>query len=107
MILKINVTQTDILRGVKRNCHLCPVARAVKRAAINAELDTNNDRVEVSPGHIIIHTNEKRYVALTPDKMREFIQDFDTTGEVKKIRCELEFKIYNKRINREIITEVD
>lgn len=76
---KIQITDTDIRRGVKSHPCLCPIARAVARA-------TGYQMQQLSCGVITVY-DEMVYVINdgydVPRKVADFIARFDTGKPVK------------------------
>lgn len=82
----IEVTQEDINKGIPRQCALCPVALATKRAS--------GRELQVTKNKILMFSNisgEKAQWIQLPEKVVDFIQVYDTTRKkLKPFSFELE-----------------
>jgi len=76
----IDVTQSDIAKGVRGNSYHCPISRAVRRA-------TGKRIVYASPVSIIVGARRLEY--WTPWKAALFMQLFDDQKPVKPFMFEL------------------
>ncbi len=70
--LKIQVTKSDIERGVKYSGDLCPIGTSIRRIACTED-------VIVTPRNFYIDGKRRR----TTKKMKEFILAFDSGQPVK------------------------
>lgn len=86
MIVKIDVTQEDIEKGITGSCTRCPVALALRRAvpeATNAVV--RKDCISVNPYDFYVES-------ITPQKVAWFIFDFDGGGPAHPFTFEVDFK---------------
>ena len=70
MIRTINVTKTNIRKGVRKNKKYCAVARACKAARIGS-------RVEVDGSKVTFNRYGHTYGVTLPKFVRRFIERFD------------------------------
>lgn len=81
----VEVTQEDINMGVKKDCHRCPIARAISRT-----LGTIPDNISVIPNSVDIF-HPKFLTSYFPDSVRVFIQNYDHNKSlVRPFEFELE-----------------
>lgn len=83
--MTVHVTQEDIDKGVARDCHTCPIARAVARKA-EALFPLRSAGVSISSDVVIFleRTEQVEWHAYTLSKAAsEFIYEFDKGREVK------------------------
>lgn len=91
MLTKIDVTQADIINGVRMECTCCPVALAINKhlkPIFNSSVRT---------GYIIIrrkatgsYSDSDVLSTENNAEMREFIRAFDVRGHVNPITFELD-----------------
>jgi hypothetical protein len=90
MTLHVDVTQADIEAGETGDCSNCPVALAVRRAAVAAGLP-DADWVEVCFPRIKIG-----HVAFSfPRGIGQFVDDFDAGESVRPFSFDLDRPTYN------------
>ena len=65
---RINVTQRDIDKGIRRNCEMCPVARAMSRAF------KSDVMVDVETWDFVVGRRKRNPL---PREVVLFIEDFD------------------------------
>lgn len=73
--IRINVTKSDIVKGVENNMMCCPIALACRRAGLKG-VRVKRDRVECASNYFY----DRRF--LLPQKASTFIQNFDNGVEV-------------------------
>ncbi len=89
--LTISVTQEDIAAGVRLNCGLCPIARAVRRALRLAEIPYSEELIAITRKSIHSHgVGHRGKIYNLPDAAGEFISCFDSGFPVKPIIFEIE-----------------
>ena len=86
--LTINVNEHDIKHGLIGVCHHCPIARAVRRAVGNI----TPGAVAVAPNGMSFKDDKGYWTAKTPERAKQFINDFDDRKEVKPIRFTVTFE---------------
>jgi hypothetical protein len=69
--MTINVTQSDIQKGSRNNCVMCPIALAIRRAIPGSAVLVGGKRVDI---------NGKNYDL--PESARKFIYQFDNDTQV-------------------------
>lgn len=79
--MRINVTQSDINKGDKRNAHSCAVARAVRRA-------TKAKEISITYG--VISVGRKEFAMSS--QVSNFISDFDAYLSVRPFSFALPYK---------------
>ena len=80
MHLDINVTDTDIVEGVRKDCETCPVALALSRAGGSAAVVAQDIEVVID--------GVRRNFGIPPELVN-FILDFDDGRPVEPITCTL------------------
>lgn len=80
MKIRINVTKNDIVNGKKSTCHYCPHALAIQRR-VKAPYYVNVFVDEI----YIQHSQDEpiEYRILIPDRIQDWIWDFDNSMLVK------------------------
>lgn len=76
MTLTVNVTAEDIAQGRRSDCHLCPVARALRR--VTGSVWAAVGRYEM----VWRGPNAKAIRCDTPDEVIRFVADFDSVPGV-------------------------
>lgn len=85
--MKINVSKTDIKKGVRGNCHACPVARAIRRAKGLEGTDVavgSTGWVRVKDRYPFGRSGDK-----APEKLKRFITSFDLRQPVESFSFDL------------------
>ena len=90
MLLTIAICDDDILKGLRFSVCLCPVARALHRAATATGLlvKTVNARGD---GLWIWTWNGRKFHAALPDDLRNFMRRFDDTGRATSALITVDF----------------
>ena len=81
--MKVMVAQDDIDNGTACDCYLCPVARALQRLGLDAEVDDTDV--------LMIDKHLWTIEFPLPDPAREFIAKYDTGLPVEPFEFEMEF----------------
>ena len=87
--IQVNVTANDIALGIEDDCHYCPVARAIARAT-----GLKCDQVAVCTEQIDFMDCKPLESAGTPDKVGNFICEFDGDGALSVQPFNFELTIY-------------
>ena len=72
----INVTAYDIRLGIKKNCHKCPIARAIKRTLKAKEAEVSYATLVADHRMLFCETDDAFKIAT-------FISNFDNSKPVK------------------------
>lgn len=92
MKVQVDVTEQDILHGVRRCSHRCPVATAAKRT-LKLAWPTKEVNIEVWARSIAIWTynNAYEYKELSlPGKASDFVMSFDNGWPISPFSFEIE-----------------
>lgn len=81
MIIKIEVTQEDIDKGIQASCHLCPVAIAAQRTIHDSQIQISSS---------CLYKIQSFYSCKLPTVVRQFICDFDCGNSVQPFTFEIE-----------------
>ncbi len=84
-MLMIKVTAEDIATGMKRNCHQCPVALAIRRAAPSIYY------TQVGHSTIEMSSEARNYIGKTPDDVKAWMIAFDAGQQVNPMMFALEW----------------
>ena len=102
LTLAIKVDARMICKGVKEDCHECPIAIAVGNAAVGTVLE---DYVaEVQADHVVFNHVEEHlyfntYYAKLPQQAVNFIEAFDSDGNVEPFEFDLEVKMLDDNVS--------
>lgn len=82
-MIRIEVTKEDIMRGMKKDCFSCPIARAMKRQGFTS--------VTVGRNQILAsHADGSVVDVAAPKKVRVFVSRFDDGQYVEPFSFVLE-----------------
>ena|SRR5688572_11341984 len=89
--IEITVTEVDIICGKREDCCECPWALATKRAFPAAS------EVNVDYGTISFYHGDQVFMADTPEKVLDWMDDYDTDRRpVKPTSASLVFEILDR-----------
>jgi hypothetical protein len=84
MKLKIEITETDISRGIRESSNKCPIGKALRRVGCK--------EVYVDLGVILFTKNGKKYESDSTIRLDNFLERFDTKKKVRpgvfEIQCD-------------------
>lgn len=100
MKIKLEITEQDIIAGLRGSCGLCPIARAMARHQHKFRGAT---WVDASPAYLTYYGEPgKEYdphhghmiaYATTPTPCKDFMMEFDSGDRVYPFTIEIEFKV--------------
>jgi len=76
--IRVEVTEEDIAKGIRENCRLCPIARAIKRLG-HEEVAVMGDSIEI--GTVDFEA---------PPEVDAFVEAFDAFRPVQPFAFDLE-----------------
>ena len=100
--LNVKVDARMICKGVKEDCHECPIAIGIGNATVGTHLE---DYVaEVNADHVVFnHVEEHVYFntfyGRLPQVAQNFIEAFDSDGNVEPFEFDLEVKLLDDSVS--------
>lgn len=80
-MIKIQVTEEDISRGLKGDCHKCPIALAAYKVLGDIFQGVTRDTIYYKRGDLI-----KGFYS---NKIKQFVEDFDNGRKVEPFEFEI------------------
>ena len=93
MNLTIDLTEDCIRDGIGGPCSACPAVLAAEVAFADAEIETGV--IETGGANIDVWTPDNTYliyIAVAPDPLSRFIEEFDSESVVEPMEIQVEFE---------------
>ena len=80
--MRIEVTATDVQKGVPRDCRRCPVALALRRAFEAVDVSVGGNSAVIDTHHYML-----------PETVAEFISRYDIYGKAEPFEFQLDTEV--------------